>query len=287
MNKEFIIECIVRAYQFEPTQVHFGFAAPLPSSAVPLDFLSRITIPLEGNPDIIASFDGKVEKREFTVGNVLFTGKNGWAVSEREGKSYKGLSIVFRENYIRAVYSEFVKGELKENIWYHTSSGMKGLVFHIIQALNELMIDFRNDRTERALGLIKTLLAQVIIEIQEDKPLRITKAERTLNQVKDYILSNCHLPINRESISGDLQMNPSYISRLFSERTEETINSFLNKVRMQKATFILKNYAASVEQVAEQCGYSSPGYFVKVFKKNYGITPGVFRNREKISGLSD
>ena len=282
MDKEFLIQCIQKAYSFELKQVHFGFAAPLPTSAVPLDFLSRITIPLKDSIEITASFDGTVAKREFIAGkDVLFTGKNGWAVSTREGKSRKSISIVFTENYIRAVYSEFVKGELKKNIWYHTSSGMKGLLFHTIQALNELMIDLRHDRFPRAEGLIKTLLAQVIIEMQEDKPLKITKAERTLGQIKDYILTNCHLPINRESISGDLQLNPSYISRLFSERTKETINSFLNKARMRKAAFILKNYDAPMAQVSEQCGFSSTGYFIKVFKKFYGITPGTFRSRER------
>jgi len=282
MEKEFLIQRLEEALTLEVKHVYFGFSNPLPSLPAPLNFLSRITIPLKGKLEMTASFDGKIEKKIFKPGDILFTGRNGWALASRDDKTYKAVSIVLMKDCIRTVYSEFEKGKIKKNPWYHTSSGMKGILFHTVQALNELMTDFGNDRFQRAEALIKTMLGQTIIEMRKDRPLRISKSERTLALIKDYIMTNCHLPVNRESISSDLRMNPSYISRLFSEKTGETINAFLNKARMEKATFILKNHDAPIEQIAGLCGYSSPGYFVKVFKKFYGITPGAFRNREKI-----
>lgn len=283
MDKEFLIQCLEDTLKLKIKKINFGFEKPLPSFSTPLDFLSRITVPLKGKLEITAAFDGKISKKIFKPGDILFTGKNGWAFASREGKTYKAVSIVIMKDCVRTVYSEFKKGNIKKNPWYHTSSGMKGILFHTAQALNELMSDFSNSRFERAADLIRTMIAQTIIEIREDKPLKTSKSGKTLALIKDYILTNCHLPVNRASISGDLRMNPSYISRLFSGKTGESINSYLNKARMEKALFILKNHGAPIEQVAGLCGYSSAGYFVKVFKKFYGTTPGAFRNREKIS----
>lgn len=282
MEKEFLIQRLEDSLRLKIKNIHFGFEKPLPSFPIPLDFLSRITVPLKGKLEITAAFDGKIKKKIFKPGEILFTGKNGWAFAQREDKTYKAVSIVIMKNCVRTVYSEFKKGKIKKNPWYHTSSGMKGVLFHTVQALNELMSDFANDRLERAANLIRTMIAQTIIEMRDDKPLKTSKSEKTLALIKDYILTNCHLPVNRASISSDLRMNPSYISRLFSEKTGESINSCLNKARMEKALSILKNHDAPIEQVAGLCGYSRAGYFVKVFKKFYGTTPGTFRNREKI-----
>lgn len=282
-EKDFLIQCLVKAYRVELKQVHFGFASPLPTVGVPLDFLSRVTIPLSGTIAITASFDGKVEKRVLTTKEMLFTGKCGWSHASADANTRRAISVVFREGHIRFVYSEFMRGELKKNMWYHTSSGMKGVLFHTVQALNELMNDFQNDRFPRAANLLRALLSQAIIELQADKPLVCTKAQRTLALIKEHVASNYHLPITCKSISADLQMNPSYVSRLFSERSQETIHSFLTTYRMEKAAFILKNYDGTVKQVARQCGFTSTGYFIKAFKKFYAVTPGLFRSRNRYS----
>ena len=258
-------------------KVHFGFAEPLTNNPVPLDFSSRITLPLYGKNVILAAYDRKIEEHEFSPGDILFTGRNGWAMKVSADNS-ASLSVVYKESYIRLVYAEFENSELKSQQWYHTSSSPKEISLHIIQALNWLMNETDSDRNARAIPLITALLHQVIEEVEHDNPEKIGKAERTFQLVKEYILQNYHSPINRASICGDLKLNPCYVSSLFTEKTGESLNVYLNRLRMKNAEFILKTYKVSMEQAAAQCGFTSGAYFIKAFKKNYGTTPGVFKN---------
>jgi len=259
------------------TLVHFGFAEPLPSYSVPLNLITRVTIPLYGKIVLVAAYDKKIEERELAPGDILFTGRNGWAFSARKD-NVATVSVVFTVSHIRLVYVKYEMGEVKFNPWYHTSVGPKEISLHIIQALNGLMNETNSDRNSRAIPLITALLHQVIEEVEHDHPEKVGKAERTFQLVKEYMLQNYHSPINRASICGDLKLNPCYVSSLFTEKSGESLNVYLNRLRMENAEFILKTYKVSMEQAAAQCGFTSGAYFIKAFKKFYGTTPGVFKN---------
>lgn len=90
---------------------------------------------------------------------------------------------------------------------------------------------------------------------------------------KDY--GNPDLSV--EYFANQIHMSPAHLSRLFKQASPETITSYINRVRMEKAKELLLNTDAMVEQVAQAVGFSSSTYFFKCFKKHYGTTPGEFR----------
>lgn len=44
-------------------------------------------------------------------------------------------------------------------------------------------------------------------------------------------------------------------------------------MRMKRACELMKETALSVADIAEQTGFQTPGYFIKVFKNHFGETP--------------
>ena len=48
-------------------------------------------------------------------------------------------------------------------------------------------------------------------------------------------------------------------------------------IRLNKATALLKDASRSIASIALECGYNDPGYFARVFKQEYGITPQEWR----------
>lgn len=50
-------------------------------------------------------------------------------------------------------------------------------------------------------------------------------------------------------------------------------------MRMKRACELMKETALSVADIAEQTGFQTPGYFIKVFKIHFGETPEHYASR--------
>jgi len=281
-TKSILLKClrqVLKENNFD--KVYFGYAEPLPKVSAPLNYLSRILISIEGEESIIAAYDGKISTQKMLPGKILFTGRNGWAYSTMENVYVRIISVVFMESYIRLVYGEVSYGKKIYNPWYHTSRKPQEISLNILQCLNKIMFETDTDRQARAISLITALLYQAIEEIENDTPQSMPKMEKTFKNIIEYTQQYYHSPINRASVCSDLQLSHSCLSRLFREYSDQNFNTYLNELRMKKAELILKSYDISIERIADQCGFTSSGYFIKAFKKYFGITPGAFRNTHR------
>jgi two-component system response regulator YesN len=68
------------------------------------------------------------------------------------------------------------------------------------------------------------------------------------------------------------------LSRQFKRQTAMTLESFLFKEKMARASFLLKAYGdITVKEIAERIGYCNSDYFIRKFRKFYGVAPGRYR----------
>ncbi len=82
--------------------------------------------------------------------------------------------------------------------------------------------------------------------------------------------------ISIESISNELCVSTSYLSRKFRDMTDQTFLDVLNKYRVQKAIELLNEGKYRVYEVSELTGFSEYKHFCNVFKKYTGNTPTEF-----------
>lgn len=59
------------------------------------------------------------------------------------------------------------------------------------------------------------------------------------------------------------------------------ILSFRHHVQLQTACALLETTKMPLAQVAGECGFSDESYFIRVFRKQLGITPGAYRKQFK------
>ena len=57
----------------------------------------------------------------------------------------------------------------------------------------------------------------------------------------------------------------------------ETMTQYIASMRCKKAANLLKKTNLPIQEISSYVGYSDNNYFVKVFKKNYDMTPTEFR----------
>jgi len=72
-------------------------------------------------------------------------------------------------------------------------------------------------------------------------------------------------------------MSHSQLHRKLDALTGCSPNKFIRIIRLNKAKELLKSPANSIAFIALDCGYNDPGYFARVFKQEYGVTPQEWR----------
>jgi YesN/AraC family two-component response regulator len=142
--------------------------------------------------------------------------------------------------------------------------------------------------TENTLEIIRVKTSEEVHAAKETLVRNICKAIREIKENKFsarvqstmYCLNHSYQnPISMSELSEDLNVSENRLVASFKKEVGITPNAYLTKIRMQHAAHLLISGNMSVNDVSIAVGISDANYFVKLFKKIYGETPTVYRNR--------
>jgi AraC-like DNA-binding protein len=80
------------------------------------------------------------------------------------------------------------------------------------------------------------------------------------------------------TLADSVNMSRTSFATRFSALVKETPIDYLTSWRMQKAVALMRDEEASVENIGATVGYTSRAAFAKAFKKQFGRSPGEYRN---------
>lgn len=104
-----------------------------------------------------------------------------------------------------------------------------------------------------------------------------------INKAVEFINENLDKNLNLSEVSKVAFYSPFHFHRIFSAITNETVNGFINRTRIEKSAFeLMRNKALTIEEVAFKFGFSSNSSFSKSFKKYYGISPTELKNKTNV-----
>ena len=88
-----------------------------------------------------------------------------------------------------------------------------------------------------------------------------------------------------ENVAAALGMTAQTFRRRIMAATGKSPKAYLTDIQMEQATRILLNYPdMPVSEIGQRCGFSEASSFTRMFKKRYGMTPSVYRERKRLSG---
>ena len=95
-----------------------------------------------------------------------------------------------------------------------------------------------------------------------------------------YIDESFNLPEFSISLVADkIGVSEVYIRKLFKAQYGISPSKYLISVRLKNAKNLMKYPFLTLEECAQQSGFSSLQYFCRLFKKETGISPGKYRNK--------
>ncbi len=171
--------------------------------------------------------------------NAIFMGENNH--SDYIFTTARGSEI----NHILNIYERMLQEFTEKQIGYRDI--MRGYVIELLVIIYRLKLSVDSGRTQKMLEIL------------------------------EHINAHYKKNIQTEQLAALAGFSASHFRRIFKSLTGKTLNHYVQTLRVEEACKLLKNNEMSVEQVAEEVGYSDMKHFYTVFKKITGKLPKTFR----------
>lgn len=128
---------------------------------------------------------------------------------------------------------------------------------------------------ENSLELQKNMIRKYCLLVKEHS---LKNYSTLIGKVITMISYDLTMDLSLNNLSNILNVNASYLSATFKKECNETLTNYVNRKRMETAAYYLTNTDKQIQIIAEECGIIDVNYFIKLFKKQYGVTPKQFKN---------
>lgn len=98
----------------------------------------------------------------------------------------------------------------------------------------------------------------------------------------DYINDYLHDRLKISDTAKALNLDPSYLSRIFKEETKVTYTEYVRMKKIDAAELLLMYSNYSDLEIANIFSFSSQSYFIKLFSKYKGMTPKQYRQKYRM-----
>jgi AraC family transcriptional regulator len=105
----------------------------------------------------------------------------------------------------------------------------------------------------------------------------INSINKALNHIERHLESELSL----EDVSKVAHYSPFHFHRIFKEFTNETLNQYIVRKRLEKASAVLlRKKDITVSELSIRYGLASNPSFTRAFKKFYGVSPSDFKKKK-------
>ena len=103
---------------------------------------------------------------------------------------------------------------------------------------------------------------------------------KSINKALQYIEQHLEEDLTLQTVARASNYSPFHFHRLFKSFSNETLNSYVGRKRVEKAAgILLRKKDISISELSTQFGFTSNSSFTRAFKKFYGLNPTQFRTK--------
>ncbi len=156
--------------------------------------------------------------------------------------------------------------------------GPVGTLETLIRAASEGRIRDPFEASSLTYQFLLSLVGHALKPAPEPAPASIVLAMELLDE-------GWNRPWKLTEVARAAGLSPAHFHRTFRHHAGVTPLEWLTRRRVEKAVELLGQTGARVEAVARELGFSDSGYFIRVFRRWTGTTPGaLLANRTALTG---
>lgn len=88
-------------------------------------------------------------------------------------------------------------------------------------------------------------------------------------------------PLDVRAVAAVAHISPAHFSRCFRAVFGESPHRYLQRRRVERSMFLLRETERPVSEICLDVGFSSPGTFSRTFVAIVGETPGAYRKQHQ------
>lgn len=127
----------------------------------------------------------------------------------------------------------------------------------------------------------QTAIEWIILNLMELPNLTHTPDYMKIRPALIYIQNNFSEPITLAEVAAAAYFSREYFSGLFRRTMGIPFQDYLLRLRFDYAADLLSLTDLTVSEVAEQAGFRTLSYFIRVFTRLSGLSPSQFRKQAK------
>ena len=145
-----------------------------------------------------------------------------------------------------------------------------------VQSAYNIILDELKKKQQMYNIITLSTISKLMVKLFRDNP---TSHRKPTNGIDDRFADLiCEIENNAETYTLDdaarfMNMNPSYLSRMFREKTGVNLVYYINCMRVQKAIKLLKSGSHTMTEISTICGFGTIRNFNDIFKKYTGYAP--------------
>jgi AraC-like DNA-binding protein len=225
-------------------------------------------------------------------GELVFIKKGNYImnqIADLEEEKYECIIACLNDNLLDQFYNQyesfifkaFAKGEplgheFKQKVSLFLQKELESLLIYFTNA---------NDYPEE---IIKLKFYEILLNMISDgnAPKELLKyfkdaSQRSNISFKQFMEENFDRPYNIEKFAKVVGKSLSSFKKCFKDEFKNTPKNWINIKRLQKACGMLMATNYNITEICYLVGFEDLSYFIRLFKKKYGLPPGEYRVNNK------
>jgi AraC family transcriptional regulator len=125
--------------------------------------------------------------------------------------------------------------------------------------------------------LQREAVEDIVIKIKKRSTRREYVAR--INRVLDFMQNNLHKKLDLYELAEVAAFSPFHFHRIFRGVVGESINDYVNRIRLERAANLLKyNPDTPITDICFETCFSSSSSFARAFKRHFGVSASQFRD---------
>ncbi len=148
---------------------------------------------------------------------------------------------------------------------------------HIHRLSEQYAAQIENIHTvKQCLGMQEDMIRSYCLLVKQHS---LSRYSYYVGQVITLVQYDLAADLSLKTIAAKFNVNASYLSDLFRREYGSTLTEFITQERVHKGMRLLESTDKSVQEIASDCGIQSSAYYIKLFKKQTGMTPSQYRSK--------